>query len=155
MVREQWNQRSGLFLFRYQCIWRFGNGTALYLFHHVSGDHLEEVLLLPCHLPWLCVENTERPNRKTIRPAQGNASVKPQVTLLHPRVVCEAGIPRQVAHDQHFIISNNVTAKGNVARSAASLGKIGWQTGLRFEPLAILVDQSQKRYLNFEKLRYA
>ena len=123
-------------------VWCFGDAAALYLFHNVPCDHLKEVLLLPCYLPWFCVENSERPNRKTIRSAQGNASVKPQATLFHKRIVCEAGIPRQVAHDQHFIIGNNVTAKGNVARSAASLGKIGWQTGLRFEPLAILVDQS-------------
>src|SRR6266481_8893823 len=132
------NQR-GLYLilslFRHEGTWRLGNGSALYLFHHVSSDHLEELLLLPCHLPWFRVENTERPNRKTIRPAQGNASVKPQATLFHKRVVCEAGISRQVAHDQYFIFGDNVTAKGNVARSGPSLGKIGRQSGLRFEPL--------------------
>src|SRR6267154_259577 len=133
---------AGLSLFRHGSTWCLGNAAPLYLFHHVSGDHLKEILLLPCHLPCFRVENTERSNRKTIRSAQGNASVKPQATLFHKRVVCEAGIPRQVAHDQHFIIGDNVTAKGNVARSAASLGKIGWQTGLRFEPLAILIDQS-------------
>ena len=43
--------------------------AALYLFHHVSGDHLEEVLLLPCYLPWFCVERVSVQKRKTIRAA--------------------------------------------------------------------------------------
>src|SRR5678816_1341578 len=66
---------AGLSLFRHESTCCLGNRAALYLFHHVSGDHLKEVLLLPCHLPRFCVENTERPNRKTVRSAQGNASV--------------------------------------------------------------------------------
>lgn len=142
-----------LCLFRCDCSGSFGDWAALYLFHHVFRGHLEEFLLLPCHLPWFRVQNTERPNRKTIRPAQGNAGVKPQATLFHKRVVCEAGISREVIHDQYFIIGDNMTTKGNVTGSGPRLGKIGRQTRLRFEPLAILVDQSYKRYRHFEEFR--
>src|SRR5439155_23320519 len=90
------------------------------------------------------IQNRERPDRKAIGPAQRNASIKPQATLFQPWVVGKARVSRQVTDDQHLIIGNHVAAKGDVARSAAGLSKVGWQTGLRFEPLSIFVNQSKK-----------
>src|SRR5438045_8009273 len=88
-----------LCLFRHDSIWHLANGAALYLFHNVSCNHFQELLFLPRHLPWFRIENTERSDRKTVRPAQGNASVKAEAALFHKRVVCETGISRQVADD--------------------------------------------------------
>src|SRR5262245_27105841 len=145
--------RAALLLFRYSSFWRFGNRPALYLLHHVAGNHLEKLLLLRCDLPWFRVENTKRPNRKTIRSAQGNTGIEPEATFFHKWVICEAGISGEVAHDQHLIVSDNVTANGNFAWRGPSFGEIGWQSGLRFEPLSILVDQGHKCYWHSEQFR--
>src|SRR5262249_168954 len=76
-----------------------GNRAALYLFHHIASNHLKEFLLLHCHLPWFRVEDTQRSNWETIRPAQWNAGIEPQTELFNKRVVRETWISRQVAYD--------------------------------------------------------
>jgi len=73
--------------------------------------------------------------------------------FFHKRVISEARISREVAHDQYLIFGDNVTAKGNFARSRPSFGKVGWQSGLGFEPLPIFVDEGYKRYWHFKKFR--
>ena len=91
------HQVARLSLFAFQSVWRVGNATTLYLLHHVSGNHLEQILLDGRHVMWLGIQNRERPDRKTIGPAQRNASIKPQATLLQPWVVSEARVSCQVA----------------------------------------------------------
>jgi len=96
-VHHKRHQVARLSLFAFQSVWRVGNATTLYLLHHVSGNHLEQILLDGRHVMWLGIQNRERPDRKTIGPAQRNASIKPQATLLQPWVVSEARVSCQVA----------------------------------------------------------
>jgi hypothetical protein len=45
-VHHKRHHVARLSLFAFHSVWRVGNATALDLFHHVCGNHLEQILFL-------------------------------------------------------------------------------------------------------------
>src|SRR2546426_9788768 len=104
-------------------------------------NHLAEVVqgltVIIAELTRLLVHDAERPDVVPPRPSHGLRRVEADVRLFeHQWVLREPRIERSVLNDEDFGARYRVAAEREIARAVAD-----WKPLLRFEPLALSLDE--------------
>ena len=110
----------------------------LKLRYHLRAQHPQRLLLLVAQLARNMIEDAQRPHGETIGSDQGSAGIKAYLGRRgDQRIRGKTLVGRSIGNHEQISLNDGMGTKGNVSRGIAQ-GK----TDLRFEPLALGIDQA-------------